>query len=116
MARLLIVLPWLLVSLSVPAAGQIVVDGPGVYTSSGDHTVGPNGTQTRLANSIAAPDGTYNISGHRLVGPNGASASSDGTVFGPDGSTARQVGKSTFVTGPGGNLACRSMGRHVICN
>ena len=116
MARPSIALAWLLACANAPAAGQILVDGPGVYTHSGDHTIGPNGTQTRLDNSIYAPDGIYNRTGHWLFGPHGSSASSDGAVFGSGGSTARQVGKTTFINGPNGDLACRSMGRHLICN
>jgi hypothetical protein len=114
-ARSFAVLAVPLVLAAYPAASQIVVDGPGVYTSSGDHTAGPNGVQTRLGNSIVAPDGAYNRTGETLVGPNGASARSDGTIFGGDGSTARSVGKTTFIHGPDGSLTCRSMGRHVTC-
>ena len=116
MTRSFPVLVSLLACAATPAAGQIVVDGPGLYTSSGNHTAGPNGVQTRLSDSILAPDGTYNKTGDMLVGPHGSSATSDGTIFGPDGSTARQVGKTTYITGPAGTLACRRVGRHAICN
>lgn len=97
---------------------QTVITGPGTYTSVGNTTFGPDGTQTTVGSTTLTSDGTYTSVGNTTFGPNGTTSTTVGnTAFGSDGTTSTTVGNTTFTNGPNGQqLTCTVVGSTTICN
>lgn len=98
------------------ASAQVVVDGPGAYSTYGDQTFGPNGAQSHYGNQTFAPDGTYSTYGTQTFGPNGTYSTYGNQTFGSDGSTATTYGDTTFIEGPNGSMTCSRYGTQAFCN
>lgn len=95
-----------------------VITGPGTYTSIGNSTYGPDGTQTTIGSTTYTSEGTYTSIGNTTYGPNGTTSTTIGnTAYGNDGTTSTTIGDTTYTTGPDGQqLSCTDIGSTTYCN
>jgi hypothetical protein len=87
---------------AVPNAteAQFIYQGPGAYSTYGNQTYGPAGTQS--------PYGNYNGTTYATYG---------NTTYGSDGTTSQTFGNQTYITDPNGRIhVCSTHANHTYCN
>lgn len=110
----------LLVILASASSGsaQTVYQGPGTYSTYGNQTFGPGGTQLQYGNQLHTAQGAYSTYGNQTYGPNGSTFSTYGnTTYGPSGSTTTTYGNQTYINTPGERpVVCSHYGNQTYCN
>ena len=98
----------LLTALSWQAGAQVVYQGPGVYSTTGNQTIGPGGTQLNYGNQTQS--GTYSNLRGQTLGPSGSTLSSfAGAASAGSGSSARGVTGSQDMTSAQGMTSTQGM-------
>ena len=111
-------------SLSGPAFAQVIVTGPGTYSTYGNQTYGPNGAQSTYGNQTylngqnGQPSTTYSTYGNQTYGSDGSSYSTYGnTIYGNNGTTSQTYGNQTYIHGPNGRTeVCSQYGSQTYCH
>ena len=119
MTKLKVIIAFGILTFSIPAFAQTIIQGPGVYQNLGSQTFGPNGAQQHIGGQTFMPDGTsYNRIGDQTFGSDGTTFNTiGGTTFGSNGTTSQTIGGSTFISGPNGNsMVCQTIGTQTFCN
>lgn len=67
-----------LVFIAATASAQLLYQEQGTYSTYGNQTYGPGGTQSQYRNQLYTPQGTYSTYGNQTYGPNGNTFSTYG--------------------------------------
>ena len=109
-------------AVSSPPAGVPYL-GPGTYSSYGNQTYGPSGTQYNLGNGntlLEHPNGsttTYSTYGHQTYGSDGSlTYSNQNRTYQNNGTISDTHGNQTYIYKPGGGtVVCSTYGSQQIC-
>jgi ABC-type oligopeptide transport system substrate-binding subunit len=103
-------LTWLLVVVFTAAAfsgladAQTIYQGPGTYSSYGNLTYWPGGTQSRYGNQTHTEGGeTYSTYGN--------------LTYGSNGTVVQRYGNQRYISGPDGQTrTCTTYGNQTYCD
>lgn len=108
---------------AAPLPAGVPYLGPGTYSSYGNQTYGPPGTQYNLGNGttlLQHPDGsttTYSTYGHQAYGSDGSlTYSNQNRTYQNNGTVSDTHGNQTYIYKPGGGtVVCSTYGSQQIC-
>ena len=110
-------------STAAPSAATVPYLGPGVYSSYGNQTYGPPGTEFNLGNGttiLQRPNGsstTYSTYGRQTYGSDGSlTYSNQNRTYQNNGTVSETHGNQTYIYKPGGGtVVCSTYGAQQIC-